>query len=159
MTTNRIFASSALTNIAASLFAVAATLTTVSTVRAETGVADFRNHVESSIDKTLRLPQGKDDARQGIATVAVTVDARGKVETTDLVRSSGIRAFDREALRTARTVSYPATGKSRTVAMVLGFNRTITEGMQGEANRLVTAWRDDRRVRLAEGIAAQQPDS
>lgn len=158
MTSHSIFASSTLTNLTAGFLAVAATFATVSTVRAETGTADFRTQVEHSIDQTLRLPQGKDDFRKGIATVAVTVGADGKVVAADLVRSSGISIFDREALRTAHVASYPATGKTRTIAMVLGFNRTVTPEMQGEAGRAVLAWRDENRVMLANRIAAQQPD-
>ncbi len=158
-TTSSIFASSLFTNAAAGLFAVAATLATVSTVRAETGAADFRTQVESSIDKTLRLPQGNDDFRTGIATIAVTINGKGKVEATHLVRSSGIAVFDREALRTARAVSYPVTGKSGTIAMVLGFNKPVTDEMQKEGRRLVVAWRDEQRIMLANNIAAQQPDS
>lgn len=159
MTSNRIFASGAFTNIAALALAVAATATTISTVRAEPGTADFRASVASSIDGTLRLPRGRNDFRKGIATIAVTVDAKGRVEAADLVRSSGVGAFDREALRTARAVSYPATGEPRIVAMVLGFNRPVNSEIQREARRDVVAWRDDRRVMLAKGIAAQQPDS
>lgn len=160
MTTNRIFGSSALTSFAAGLFALAATFATVSTVRAEEfGVADFRNHVEDSIDKTLRLPEAIDEDHRGVATVAVIVDANGKVRTADLIRSSGFGAFDQEALRTARAVSYPETGKPRTVAMVLGINRPVGAKARREGQRLVTAWRAGQCVMLANDTAAQQPDS
>lgn len=150
MTTNRIFASSALTSFAAGLSALAATFATVSTVRAEeTGVADFRKHVENSIDKTLRLPEGINERHRGVATVAVIVDANGKVRTADLIRSSGFGAFDREALRTARAVSYPASGKPRTLAMVLSINRPASAKARSEGQRLVTAWRAGQRVMIA----------
>lgn len=160
MTINRLFASSALTNIAAGLFAVAVTLATVSAVRAEEpGIAGFRAGVEKDIDRKLRLPPGQSEGRHGIATIAVTIDANGKVETADLVRSSGFDAFDREALRTAHAVSYPATGTPRTVAMVLGFNQPVNDQARNEGRRLVTAWRAGQRVMLAKDNAARQPDS
>ena len=82
-------------------------------------------------------------------------------EGTELLKSAGFANFDREAIRTASRVSYPASANGRTVAMVLGFNEAVTSKAQAEGGAIVTAWADeqDRKVRLAQQTTAQQPDS
>ncbi|MGE4429651.1 MAG: energy transducer TonB [Sphingobium sp.] len=133
--------------------------------QAQENPTGFRSAVEQDIDQTLRLPRTADDVlhnrtgRSAVATVAVMIDAQGRISAADIVESTGWRDFDAEALRTARAVSYPATGKPRSIAMVLGFNKTVTADMRQAAQRQVLAWREDRRVRLANRIDAQQPDS
>lgn len=126
--------------------------------------AEFRAVVEQGIDRTLRLPRTPSDAlrnrdnRAAIATLAVTIDGKGKVDAADIVQSTGWRDFDAEALRTARAITYPATGKTRSIAMVLGFNRKVTADMRQAAQQQLLAWREDQRVRLANRIDADQPD-
>ncbi|MPT48854.1 MAG: energy transducer TonB [Sphingobium sp.] len=124
-----------------------------------TDTTAFRQQVERNIDKTLSLSAVQNSRQRAIATVAVTIAADGSVRNAHLVRTTGVTRFDREALRTAQTVSYPATGKTRTVAMVLGFNQPVTAENQQEGQRLVLAWRGDQRVMLATTSAAHQPDS
>jgi TonB family protein len=73
--------------------------------------------------------------RHGTATLAVVVDASGRVESIKLLKSAGFANFDREAIRTASRVSYPASANGRTVAMVLGFNEAVTSKAQAEGRR------------------------
>ncbi|WP_293883416.1 energy transducer TonB [Sphingomonas sp.] len=114
--------------------------------------AGFRQSVQASIDNTMRLPATRG---QGVATVAISIDANGMVNDANLVNSSGVASFDREAVRTARAVSYPATGKSRTIAMVLGFNQPASAIQISQGKRLVEAYRTDRRQLLADKTTAQ----
>jgi len=144
---------------AAGIFAIAATFGTVATVRAETGNGDFRAAVETSIDQEMRLPHSMNNKRHGVATVAVTIDGAGNVQSTHIVKSSGYGSFDQEAIRTARTVTYPASGKNRTVAVVLGFNEKVKTHAQVEGRALVAAWAKDQRVLMADKNATAQPDS
>lgn len=138
------------------ILAVGSAFASMSAAQAETSDG-FRRSVEANIERKLTLSGY--EAGKGIVTVAVTIDSHGKVQSTQLVKSSGHAAFDQEALRTAHAVSYPATGRNRTVAMVLGFNQAVSATDRRHSERLVTAWRDDQRVRLAKSDATTQPDS
>ncbi len=158
MTDNTIFRSTAFSRVAAGSLAIAMTFATVSAAKAETNEA-FRATVEAGIDSELRLPKGAIDKRHGTAVVAVTVGAEGSVQNAAIVHSAGYASFDREALRTARVVSYPATGEVRAVAMVLGFNQPADAKVQGKAARLVAAYAEKQKVMLANRTTAQQPDS
>lgn len=161
MTNSYMFRTGLLTTMSAAALAFIGTAATVASVHADTGKASFRNHVETSIARHLRLPDDKAHSPAGVATVAVGIDADGAVRSTSLLRSSGVAAYDEEALRTAQTVSYPATGKPRTVAMVLGFNRTVSATEQRQAQQLadnITNTGRDRDIRLAETVSAQ-PES
>lgn len=115
--------------------------------------------IEKSIDSTLRLPSSSTLGKKGIATLAIRIDARGAVETVSLVRSSGDRAFDREALRTARETQYPALGKPRLVAMVLGFNRSVTAADADRGEQLVQAFDKSREQPMLAGEATARPAS
>lgn len=110
--------------------------------------AGFQKSIEASIENNLRMPSNSDT--KGVATVAVSIDAKGAVRDASVVKSSGHARFDREAIRTARAVSYPATGKSRTVAMVLGFNQPAPAIEISRSKQLVEAYRNDRRQLLAD---------
>lgn len=151
--------------LATGLLALSVGLGLGGVAQAQEKPADFRSVVEQGIDRTLRLPRQPDDAlraqtaRSAAATVAVTIDGQGKAAAADIVKSTGWRDFDSEALRTARAIAYPATGRTRTIAMVLGFNKEVTADMQQAAQQQVFAWREERRVRLAKRIDARQPDS
>ncbi|MDB5715178.1 MAG: TonB family protein [Sphingomonadales bacterium] len=113
----------------------------------------FQKSVEASIDNNLRLPGNTNS--KGVATVAVSIDADGSVSDANVVKSSGHASFDREALRTARAVSYPATGKARTIAMVLGFNEPAPSSAISQGKQLVDAYRNDKRQLLADKSTAQ----
>ncbi len=145
--------------IAAGTLALAMGLGLAGAAHAKDANQDFRTKVEQGIDKNLRLPTTMDSARKGIATVAVTIDGNGTVRSADIVKSSGWKDYDKEALRTARSISYPATGTTSSVAMVLGFNKEVTADMQQAAKQQFLAWRQEQEVRLAGRNEAQQPDS
>jgi len=145
--------------IAAGTLALTLGLGLAGAAQAKDGAQDVRTVVAQGIDKTLRLPNPLDGARRGIATVAVTIDGKGEVRSADIVRSSGWHDYDREALRTTRSISYPATGKTSSIVMVLGFNKEVTTDMQQTAKQQFLAWRQEQRVRLANSNEAQQPDS
>jgi TonB family protein len=112
--------------------------------------ADFKAQVERSIETNMHLPSAH--ARTGVATVSVRIDANGKVESAAIVGSAGNTAFDQEAIRTAKAVSYPK-GQARNVVMVLGFNRTVTAS--DRARSVSLAAKNDPRHLLASGTTAQ----
>jgi TonB family protein len=149
------------TRVAAGALALAATFGTVSTVHAKTD-ADFRRAVETSIDHELHAASVKMGNRSGVATLAIAVDPQGAVRSIDLVKSSGHPGFDKDAIAIAHRVGYPASGKARTVAMVLGFNRQVDVNAQAKGQRLVQTWLENQRVMLADttqNTTARQPDS
>lgn len=154
------FLSTALTHSLAGAFALAMTFAVVSAAKAETA-GDFRSKVEASIDQRMRMPAGEIGNYHGTATLAVTVDANGKVRDVKLLKSAGFVPFDRQAIRTAHNVEYPRTANGHTVAMVLGFNEKVTPQAQAEGGEIVTAYLNNqsKKVRLADGTTAQQPDS
>lgn len=145
--------SSAATIMIGTAFLAVSTLAIATPARAEAPVG-FQKAVETSIGQTLRFPKGN-SARTGVATVAVVVDANGAVKAATLVGASGTAAFDAEALRTAKTVRYPATGKARTVAMVLGFGQPATAADAARGKVIVEAYRSDSRRLLASDTTAQ----
>ena len=132
-------------------------MTSAASARAEPA-STYRSTVEQSCDREICLPAMM-NGRHGIATLAVTVRPDGTVRSVDIVRSSGVGAFDRAAVRTAQRVTYPAAPESRTLAMVLGFNQQVLPAQQSEGRALVAAYLTNRESRLAAGTAAQQPDS
>ncbi len=116
--------------------------------------AGFTQATEASVDSTLRLPYGV-EGRKGVATVAVQIAADGSVQSARIVGSTGSAALDREALRTANTVHYPAPGKPQTVALVLGFNRTVGATDQARGKAIVDAYVTDSRRLLATKTTAK----
>lgn len=116
------------------------------------------NRIEESVDRTLRMP-GAANARKGTATLAIWIDAQGQVSSISLVRSSGDRLFDREALRTARKTEYPAPGKPRLVAMVLGFNHSVTAAEAARGQQWVEAYGKERQQQMLAGETPAQPTS
>jgi TonB family protein len=115
--------------------------------------AGFQKSVEASIANNLRMPIATNS--KGVATVAISIDASGAVSEANVVKSSGNASFDREAIRTARAVSYPATGEARTIAMVLGFNQPAPREAIVQSKQLVDAYRNDHRQLLADKSTAQ----
>lgn len=122
----------------------------VSPARADTN--NFRANVERSIDATMKMPTA--ESKAGVATVAVRIDADGSVVNASLVGTTGVPAYDREAIRTAKTVSYPA-GAARDVVMVLGFGREASAQDRAHGATLAAQFRSDRRQLLATETTAQ----
>jgi len=132
-------------------FVTIATIGIVSPAHAKAPVS-IERAVEASIDANLRLPTSR---IRGVTTLAVSTDGNGRVANVDVVSSSGVKSFDREAVRTATVVHYPATGKARTYAMVLSFNQEPDAAMQARGKTLVQAYLADRRQMLASQTTAQ----
>ncbi len=116
--------------------------------------ADFTKSVEASIDRNLDFPIGN-YGRKGVVTVAVTVAADGSVSAASVAKSSGVSAFDLEAVRAAKRVTYPATGKTQTVAMVLGFGKRATARDAVLGKQIVDARTNDSRRLLATETTAR----
>jgi len=145
--------SSAATVMLGTAFFAVSAVAIASPARADTP-QNFTQSVEANIAKTLRYPSSIDN-RAGVATVAVSLDANGGVTNASLVRSTGVRVLDAEALRTAKAVSYPATGKPRAIAMVLSFGQTAGRADTAKARAVVEAYRADNRRLLASETKAQ----
>ncbi len=99
------------------------------TANAPLTVGDWQADVEQQIDRVLRVPDrslgGRDHA---VTTVSVRFDANGDFAGASVAKSSRIGAVDREALRVARNISYPALpqglrGRPQTIAMQLYFGQ------------------------------------
>lgn len=132
------------------LFGATALEATLSPAHAASREA-FRASVEHSIDTNLRLPSKE---RNAVATVAVRVASDGSVQSVGLIGTTGDEAFDREALRTAKAVSYPK-GINRDVVMVLGFGRAVTAADRARSVKLASKYMNDRRQLLASETNAQ----
>ena len=107
--------------------------------------------IERSIASTMKLPS---TTRQGVATVSVHVNADGSVGDATLMGTTGTPAFDKEAMRTAHSVSYP-TGSARQVVMVLGFGRTVTAADRAKGEKVAAQYRTDTRQLLASKTTVQ----
>lgn len=123
----------------------------VTPVKAATS-SEYKARIEKSIDATMQMPASH-YSKQGVATVSVRVNANGNVESAQIVGSAGSAAFDSEALRTAKTVSYP-TGAPRTIVMILGFNRPVTGADRAKSVALAEQVRNDPRHLLAAETSA-----
>ncbi|PTQ07380.1 hypothetical protein CLG96_17695 [Sphingomonas oleivorans] len=133
------------------------------TPKAPADITEWQAQVERQIDQTLRTPVDENVAgRYAAATVDVSLAADGSVTGSRIAKSSGSRGLDREALRTARAVNYPAlpgslAGKPRTVAMKIFFGRsqqavapalkTASDAAVAHNQRIAT---DAERTRLAQ---------
>ena len=90
-----------------------------------------------------------EDTTPGVATVAVRVDAEGRIADSTVVQSSGRRSFDEEALRSARAVDYPK-GAPRTVAVVMTFNLAAAPQAQASAEVVSRYFQSRPDTRLAD---------
>ena len=144
------FANTATAVVGAVAMSAACLMVAVSPARAETATS-ARASIERSIDANLRTPPSLRGENAGIVTLSVSVAADGSVSDVSVMKSSGFRSFDREAVRTARAVAYPA-GQDRTIAMVLGFNREVPDVAKAQASRLLAAYRSDPRHLLAQNV-------
>ena len=93
-------------------------------------------------------------SKKGVATVSIRINAQGNVQSASLIASTGTKAFDDEAIRTAKAVSYPA-GKSRNVVMVLGFGRGVSATDRAKSVTLANRYLSDPRQLLATETTAQ----
>ena len=75
---------------------------------ADLSTADWQQSVNREIDRTMEMPSLRRplDGRS-VATLAVRFDDKGGYQGASIVKSSGDRAIDGAALRTARAVRYP----------------------------------------------------
>jgi TonB family protein len=139
--------SSAATVIVGTAFLALSTVAIATPARADTPI-DFQKVVSVSINDALDFPAGN-ASRKGVVTVAVTVAADGTLTDASVAKSSGVKAFDLEAVRAAKRVRFPATGKTQTVALVLGFGQTATALDAAQGKQIVDARINDRRRLLA----------
>lgn len=136
------------TAFAASLLGTALVFALPQAAQAATTDSSFVRDVEAQLKADAYTPI---DA-SGVATVAVRIDANGKVQSANIAGSSGHAALDREALLTAKSVTYPKGNTARTVALVLTFgNAAKPSAAQSTAlvNRYVNA--------KGEALASQSP--
>lgn len=98
---------------------------------AETGVStatEWQAEVEKRIDRELRSPFANSNAVT-MTGVAMHFDDRGNFRSATLEKSSGVSAIDREAIRVARTIRYPALptylqGKRNRIEMRIFFGNS-----------------------------------
>jgi TonB family protein len=98
------------------------------TADAPATMSAWQDHVEQQIDGTLRSPLAFFPNGMAVATVNVRLAADGSVSDVKLAHSAGSRVLDREALRTAKAIRYPALPgrlgqKENVVALKLFFGR------------------------------------
>ncbi len=105
------------TAFAASLLGTALVFAVPQAARAATTGNDFVSNVEAQLARNSLTAV---DAK-GVATVAVRIDADGKIRSAEIAKSSGHRALDKAALASAKSVRYPQGTNARTVAVVLSF--------------------------------------
>lgn len=112
---------------------------------APNAVVAWQANVEKQIDNNLQLPShalaNRDHAT---AEVNIRFNADGQAGSVTLGKSSGDRAVDAEALRTARVIRYPLLptelrGRERTIAMQVYFADYASSQHDREANDLQLA--------------------
>ena len=133
---------------AASLLGTALVFAVPQAAQAATTDSSFVRDVETQLKTETFAPT----SASGVATVAVRIDADGKVQSARIAGSSGHAVLDREALLTAKSVTYPKGDTARTVALVLTFgNAAKPSASQSTAlvNRYVNA--------KGEALASQSP--
>jgi TonB family protein len=126
------------TAFAASMLGTALVFAIPQVAQAATPHNAFVSNVEAQINNGAWAPT----ADTGVATVAVRIDADGKLLSAQLAGSTGHAALDREALSTAKSVNYPKGDKARTVAVVLTYGQAVKPSKAQSAalvNRYVNA--------------------
>lgn len=116
----------AVSSAGALLLSAACVVGAVGTARAaETNapltINDWQQDVNRQIDDNLRVP-ARFDGGLAAATVAVMLNADGEFGSASIAKSSGNDAVDKEAMRVAHAISYPALptglrGRPREVTM------------------------------------------
>lgn len=90
-------------------------------------LAEWQSVVNQQIDRELRMPANALSGRNhAVAAVRVTLDPSGQASDIRVARSAGDRQIDKEAVRVAKAISYPAlpatlSNRSRTVELQLYF--------------------------------------
>lgn len=136
------------TAFAASMVGTALVFAIPQVAQAATTHSDFVRSVEAQLNRSDFAATGD----TGVATVAVRIDADGKVLSAQVAGTSGHAALDREALSTAKSVNYPKGERARTVAVVLRFGNVAKPSKSQSAalvNRYVNA--------KGEALASQNP--
>jgi TonB family protein len=136
------------TAFAASMLGTALVFAIPQVAHAASSNSSFVHSVETQLNNGT-FAQTSDT---GVATVAVRIDANGKVLSAQVAGTSGHAVLDRQALSTAKSVSYPKGDKSRTVAVVLTFGNAAKPSKSQSAslvNRYVNA--------KGEALASQTP--
>ena len=136
------------TAFAASLLGTALVFALPQAAQAATTDSSFVRDVETQLKAETFAPTNA----SGVATVAVRINADGKVQSAHIAGSSGHAVLDREALLTAKSVTYPKGDTARTVALVLTFGNAAkpsTSQSTALVNRYVNA--------KGEALASQSP--
>jgi TonB family protein len=135
------------TAFAASLLGTALVFAVPQAAQAAPTDSGFVRDVETQLKTDTFAPDGL----AGVATIAVRIDARGKVLSADVAGTSGHKALDRDALLIATSVVYPK-GQARTVAVVMKYGdakRPTAAQSAALVNRYVNA--------KGEALASQSP--
>lgn len=106
----------------------------------------------SNVEAQLNNGDFAQTSETGVATIAVRIDANGEVLSAEVAGSSGHAALDREALSTAKSVSYPKGNKARTVAVVLNFGN-VAKPSNAQSAALVSRYVNAK----GEALASQTP--
>jgi TonB family protein len=136
------------TAVAASMLGTALIFAVPQAAHAATPTTDFVRDVEAQIGSRDYAPS----SATGIATIAVRIDADGKVLSADVAGSSGHKALDDDALLTAKSVVYPK-GKARTIAVVMKYGNAKKPEAEQSA-RLVNRYVNAKGEALAQNPAS-----
>ena len=100
---------SAVSGVGAILLSAACVLGVAGPVKAEAPatIYGWQQNVQGQLDSGLRSVAGTTVADKA-ATVKVSLDASGKMTGVTVARSSGVASLDREAVRAAQSIRYPA---------------------------------------------------
>jgi TonB family protein len=137
----------------ATSFAASALLTTLAIAGSASPAhaaenAGFVRNVQTQLNTGKFSPS----TNQGVSTIAVRIDADGKVLSADVARSSGHSELDRDALVTAKSVSYPKGNANRLVAVVMKYGKVSAPAAKESAS-LVSRYVNAK----GEALATQTP--
>jgi TonB family protein len=136
------------TAFAASMIGTALVFAIPQASQAATTQSSFVDNVEAQLKNQAWAPTSD----TGVATIAVRIDASGKVLSAQVAGSSGHAVLDRAALSAAKSVSYPNGDDARTVAVVLTFGHA-SRPAKSETTALVNHYVNAK----GEAMAAQNP--
>jgi len=143
----------------ATSFAASALLTTLAIAGSASPAhaatrGEFVRQVENALrtDNSRRVGEFAPSTNVGVATVAVRIDAAGKVVDTGIARSSGHAELDNDALLAAKSVHYPK-GTARTIAVVMKYGNAKLP-TKSETAWVVSRYVNARGEALASGTPA-----
>ncbi|UVO53830.1 energy transducer TonB [Sphingomonas sp. SUN039] len=110
--------------------------------------SDFVRNVEAQLKTEAYAPADL----SGVATIAVRIDADGKVLSADVAGSSGHKLLDDDALLTAKSVVFPK-GAARTVAVVMKYGNVAKPG-EAQSVALVNRYVNAKGEALAQNPAS-----